>query len=76
MSTAEILAELPALTADERALLFIRLCELQEADLIQGFGPTEEEKKLLDAEWEQFQRDGDHGRPWQEVFSELRAKLK
>ena len=48
MSSAEILAELPKLKAEERKQVFQRLCELQEADLLHGVGPTEEEKKLLD----------------------------
>jgi hypothetical protein len=44
MSKAEILAELPRLKAEDRTQVFKRLCELQEADLIKGVGPTEEEK--------------------------------
>lgn len=75
MSKAEILAELPTLSPEDRAEIFDRLSHLQDADLIAGIGPSEAEKKLLDAEWEQFQRDGDMGRPFDEVMRELRAKL-
>ena len=63
MSKAEILAELPKLKAEERTAVFERLCELQEADLLGGVGPTDEEKRLLDAALAEFQRDGDAGIP-------------
>src|SRR4051812_48409001 len=48
MSTAEILARTPLLSADERAQVLELLVELQENDLLQGIGPTAEETKLLD----------------------------
>ena len=71
MSHAEILAELPKLKVEERQELLERLCELQDQDLLKGHGPTENEKKLLDAESEQFERDGDLGQPWQDVLREI-----
>jgi hypothetical protein len=61
MSKAEILAELPKLKAAERTQVFERLCELQERDLLQGHGPTPDEKKLLDQALAEFERDGQHG---------------
>lgn len=48
MSKTEILEELAKLQPEERTQVFERLCELQETDLLQGVGPTTDEKKLLD----------------------------
>jgi hypothetical protein len=73
MSKAEILAELPKLKADERAQVFDRLCELQESDVLQGHGPTAEEKKLLDQALAEFERDGQRGKPWREVLHRIEA---
>ena len=73
MSKAEILAELPKLKADERTQVFERLCELQERDLLEGRGPTAEEKKLLDQALAEFERDGQHGEPWREVLQRLQS---
>jgi len=74
MSKAEILAELPKLKAEERRQIYQRLCELQEQDLLKGAGPSEEEKKLLDAALAEYEKDRDKGRPWREVIGELRAR--
>jgi hypothetical protein len=74
MSNAEILAELPKLKAEERHQIYLRLCELQEQDLLSGAGPGEEEKTLLDAALAEYEKDHDHGRPWREVLRELRAQ--
>ena len=74
MSKAQILAELPTLGAEERRQIYQRLCELQEQDLLSGAGPSEEEKKLLDAALAEYEKDHDRGRPWREVLGELRAR--
>jgi hypothetical protein len=73
MSKAEILAELPKLKAEERTQVFERLCELQERDLLDGHGPTPEEKKLLDQALAEFERDGQYGEPWREVLQRLQS---
>ena len=73
MTKADILAELPSLRSDERRQVFERLCELQEADLLLGVGPTTEEKKLLDEALAEYRRDGDRGKPWREVLNRIRA---
>jgi hypothetical protein len=73
VSKAEILAELPKLKAEDRILLFERLCELQEKDLLQGIGPSADERKLLDDALAEFERDGDSGLPWREVLPSLRG---
>lgn len=71
MSTVDILAELPRLSADERRRLMRRLCELQEADLLHGIGPDEEEKRQLDEALAEFQRDGNPGTPWRQVLERI-----
>jgi hypothetical protein len=73
MSKAEILAELPKLKTAERAQVFERLCELQERDLLQGHGPTPEEKRLLDQALAEFERDGQRGEPWRDVLHRLQS---
>jgi hypothetical protein len=74
MSKAEILAELPKLKAEDRRQIYQRLCELQEQDLPNGVGPSEEEKRLLDAALAEYEKDGARGRPWREVLGDLRAR--
>jgi hypothetical protein len=74
MSKTEILAELPKLKAEERRQIYERLCELQEQDLLDGVGPSEEEKKLLDAALAEYEKDGERGRPWRKVLGNLRAR--
>jgi hypothetical protein len=73
MSKAEILEELPKLSASERSQLFARLAELHEADLISGAEPTAVERQLLDEALEEFTRDRDPGKPWREVLNEIRS---
>ena len=74
MSKAEILAELPKLAAEDREQIYQRLCELQEQDLRNGAGPSDDEKKLLDAALAEYEKDHDRGRPWREVLGELRTR--
>jgi hypothetical protein len=73
MSKAEILAELPKLKSEDRREVYQRLCELQEDELLQGFGPTEEEKRILDEALAEYQRDGDRGTPWREALRRIRS---
>lgn len=73
MTKSEILAELPKLHADERAQVFERLCELQEADLLRGTEPGDAEKQLLDDALTAFERDGNPGIPWREALRRVRS---
>ncbi len=73
MSKAEILAGLSTLEPDEREQVFQRLCELQEKDLLEGVGPSSEEKKLLDEALAEFERDGNPGTPWRDVLRGVRG---
>ena len=68
MTTRQILAELPKLAPAERAEVFEELCQLQEADILNGRAPSAEERALLDKELAAFEQDRDAGKPWRDVF--------
>lgn len=68
MSTAEILAELPRLSAPERAEILDRLWRLEDAA-----GPTGREKTLLDEAQARYDTDPDGGTPWRDVEARLRG---
>jgi hypothetical protein len=77
MGKAEILSELPKLEAEDRKQVFERLCQLEEEDLLNGVGPTDQEKKLLDQALLEYERDGDLGIPWRDALRQIRnSKLK
>jgi putative addiction module component (TIGR02574 family) len=71
MSKAEIIGELPKLNSNERREILDRICELEERDLLNGVGPTSEEKALLDRELEDYRRNPEDGSPWEEVEARL-----
>ena len=71
MSKMEILAELPRLELADRREIFDRICEMEERDLLTG-GATDEEKKLLDRELEEYRRNPEAGSSWNEVEARLR----
>jgi hypothetical protein len=69
----QILAELPTLTAEARLQILQRLCELEDADLLHGRGPTPQEQQILDEALAEFDRDGDRGTPWREAIARIAA---
>ena len=71
MSKAEILKELPKLLPDDRQQILEVLCDLQERDLINGEGPSPEEKALLDRELAQYSKSPEAGSSWEEVKRRL-----
>lgn len=71
MSKAEILKELPKLEPSERREVLERICELEERDLLNGVGPSAEEKAILEREWEEYQRTPTAGASWEEVEARL-----
>jgi len=75
MSKMEILAELPKLELADRREIFDRICEIEERDLITG-GATDEEKKLLDRELEEYRRSPEAGSSWNEVEARLRKSSR
>jgi len=76
MSKAEILKELPKLLPDDRRQIFESLCDLQERDLINGQGPSPEEKALLDRELEDYSKNPEAGSSWEEVETRLLNRPK
>ena len=56
MSKAEILSELPKLKPEERREVLESLWDLEERDLLNGIGPSADEKALLDREHDDFGR--------------------
>ena len=81
MSHAEIVAELPKLTAAERAEVWERLVVLRERDLALAeqdlaarAEATETEKALLRQEREAFECSRDRGRLWRESMAQIWAE--
>ena len=72
MSKAQILEELPRLTAGDRSQLFARIAELHEADLLAGGVPTPAERQALDEALDEFAQARNPGEPWRDVFQEIR----
>jgi hypothetical protein len=73
MSATEILDQLPKLAVAERAKLFARLIELQEADLIAGHVTDDDDKRQLDEALDAYASDGQAGTPWRDVVDRIRA---
>ena len=71
MSKADILQELPKLRPEDRQEILFRIGELEERDLLNGTGPTAEEKALLDRELEEYRRNPEAGSGWEEVEARL-----
>jgi hypothetical protein len=73
MSKTEILEELPKLNSVELREIRDRIWQLEEEELLSGRAkPSEEEKKLLDRELEDYSRNRDAGSSWEEVKSHLK----
>ena len=69
MSKAEILAELPRLSAQERAEILERLWDLEEAS-----GPTPGEKALLNDAQASYDAKSSADAPWRDVEKRLRDR--
>jgi putative addiction module component (TIGR02574 family) len=69
MSKAEILAELPKLSAQDRGEILGHLWRLEEAA-----GPTETEKALLDEAQAAYDANPEAGAPWSGVEARLRKE--
>lgn len=73
MSKADILAELPKLTADDRGEILDQLWSLEEQEALRR-GPSAQEKALLDAELADYAANPSAGSPWPEVQARLRQR--
>lgn len=69
MSKAEILAELPKLSTQDRADILEQLWKLEEAAL-----PTSREKGLLNEAQARYEADPSPGASWTEVEARLRKR--
>jgi hypothetical protein len=72
MSKAQILEELPKLTASDRSQVFAWLAEIHETDLLDADAPSPSEKQALDEGFAEFERDPSPGEPWRDIFLQLR----
>jgi hypothetical protein len=73
MSKTEILEQLPKLDSAELREIRDRIWQIEEEELLSGrANPSEEEKKLLDHELEDYSRNRNAGSTWEEVESRLR----
>jgi hypothetical protein len=73
VSKTEILEELPKLNSVELREIRDRIWQLEEEELLSGRAkPSEEEKKLLDEELEDYSRNRDAGTSWEEFESRLK----
>jgi hypothetical protein len=73
MSKAEILEQLPTLNPTELQEIRDRIWQLEEEELLKGRAqPSDEEKALLDAEFDDFALDPTSGSSWEEVKSRLK----
>ena len=71
MSKSEILLELQRLTREERGEIVAKARELDGEEWIDP-AVTEDEKRILDAELEEFARNPDAGSPWAQVEARIR----
>ncbi|HTJ79454.1 MAG TPA: hypothetical protein VL357_10710 [Rariglobus sp.] len=69
MSKAEIIAELPKLTAEDRGDILARLWQMEEVA-----GPTSREKQLLNEAQAAYDANPNAGSPWSEVEARLRRR--
>lgn len=79
MSKAEILAELPRLTPEERSEIRAKLDEVDrvaEDDWLDQDDPlTEEQKQLIEARIAAHEKDPDSAIPWKEFDARLKRRL-
>ncbi len=76
MSKAEILAELPKLTPEDRAEVQARLDELAGEGWLDRGELTEEEKRLLDARLDECERNPSSFVPWEQAKALIMASLR
>ena len=76
MSKFEILAELPNLTAADRAEIQARLEELAGEGWLDHNELTDQEKDMLAARLAAYDRNPDAGSSWKEVEARVQAKLR
>ena len=77
MSKAEILAEIPRLTKEERYEIRVKLAEMDGDGWLDEDDPlTDADKALLDERLAAYEKAPDAGSSWEEVEARIRARLK
>ncbi len=76
MSKAEILAELPSLTPEERYEILVKLNELDGDRWLDKDDPlTEQEKELIQTRLEAHERNPESAIPWEEFKNRLNRRI-
>lgn len=73
MSKAEILAELPKLTPEERQEVRLRLAELEQDDWLDDGVLSEAEKTLIEERFRDVQANPHSSIPWDDAKARLAA---
>ena len=76
MSKAEIIAELPKLTPEERSEIQARLDELAGQGWLDNGELTDEEKHLLDSRLDECERNPSTFVPWEQAKGQIKASVK
>ena len=76
MSKAEIIAELPRLSPDDRAEVQAKLDELAAADWQDRGELTDADRRVLDAAIAEYQASPDAGSPWANVKARVQDRLR
>jgi len=76
VSKAEILAELPKLTPEERAEIQARLDELAGQGWLDEGELTDEQKRFLDSRLDDCDRNPSSFVPWEQAKVRIQASLK
>ena len=76
MSKAEILAEIPKLTAQEREEIYLKLAELDGDKWMDADDPlTDVDKALIESRIEAHEKNPHTAIPWEEVDARLKQRL-
>ena len=76
MSKADILTELPKLTATEREEIRLRLAEIDGVEWLDQDDPlTDAEKALIESRLAAHEKDPASAIPWEEFQSRLKRRL-
>ena len=76
MSTAEIIAQLPRLSAEERAAVQAKLDELAGEAWQDNGELSDADRHALDAALTAYAASPDAGSPWDDVKARVEAKLR
>ena len=76
MSKAEILAEIPKLTPEEREEIYLKIVELDSDEWLDTDDPlTDEQKALIETRIEAHEKNPQSAIPWEEFNARLKRRL-